>query len=569
MIDTPQSDVVILGGGLAGLTLALQLKQTQPEMAITIIERRAVAAQQATHKIGESVVELGSFYLREVLGLAEYLDEHHIRKRGFRFFLPSTDNRDLSDRLEIGSKIHQPFPAHQIDRGALENELVRRVKALGIQILLGAQVRDISWAAKGQIGHTVQYETPDAQHTIRTRWVVDATGRRSFLKRKLKLAKPLDHHVHTVWFRIEETVDINTWSDKLTWQQAFPPDHRRLATNHLMGAGYWLWVIALPDGYTSFGIVVDPSIHAPDQFRNWPAALRWLHEHEPVAARMLAPLEDRMADYRSLKHPAHDTARFYHTDRWGLTGDAGAFLDPLYSPGTDFIALGNSWLTELISRDLEGADIRLPVMMYERAHRSLLQGWSKLYQGMYPLMGKTQLMIFKIIWDWATYWAVPCLMFMNGGYTQPETLKGYSAAPGHLGQRFSRLNASIQAFFKAWGAYDMPACQHTQLNFFDVQSLDRLHKGLHIRHRSDALLSQLEQNLQLLERMAAEMFRMAAGQVHGLAEIPFVDPYHLNLQEAGGTAAGGQALPPDPEMQQDLATAWLSSTPTKARPYVA
>lgn len=47
------------------------------------------------------------------------------------------------------------------------------------------------------------------------------------------------------------------------------------------------------------------------------------------------------------------------------------FLDPLYSPGTDFISLNNSWLSDLILRDLDGEDITGRVHIYEQSHLAL------------------------------------------------------------------------------------------------------------------------------------------------------------------------------------------------------
>ena len=49
-------DVVILGGGLAGLTLAIQLRQQFAAMQILVIERRAHPVPPAAHKVGESSV---------------------------------------------------------------------------------------------------------------------------------------------------------------------------------------------------------------------------------------------------------------------------------------------------------------------------------------------------------------------------------------------------------------------------------------------------------------------------------------------------------------------------------
>ena len=62
------TDVAILGGGLAGLTLAIQLRQRNPGLAVTVIERRAHPVREAAFKVGESTVEIGAHYFAEVLG---------------------------------------------------------------------------------------------------------------------------------------------------------------------------------------------------------------------------------------------------------------------------------------------------------------------------------------------------------------------------------------------------------------------------------------------------------------------------------------------------------------------
>lgn len=134
---TASTDVLVLGGGLAGLTVALQLRQQHPDLAITVVERRAHPLREAAHKVGESTVEIGAHYLADVLGLRDHLDEAQIRKFGFRFFF--SDGRSDIDRCtELGVSQLLPTPSWQIDRGRFENFLGERARAAGIDFLDGA-----------------------------------------------------------------------------------------------------------------------------------------------------------------------------------------------------------------------------------------------------------------------------------------------------------------------------------------------------------------------------------------------------------------------------------------------
>jgi 2-polyprenyl-6-methoxyphenol hydroxylase-like FAD-dependent oxidoreductase len=115
-------DVIILGGGLSGLTLALQLKQTLPDLKVRVLERRHHPVPQAAHKIGESSVEIGAHYFSQTLGLQAHLDQAHLRKFGFRFFF-SEHQKDISKVTELGASRFLTTPSWQIDRGIFENFL--------------------------------------------------------------------------------------------------------------------------------------------------------------------------------------------------------------------------------------------------------------------------------------------------------------------------------------------------------------------------------------------------------------------------------------------------------------
>jgi 2-polyprenyl-6-methoxyphenol hydroxylase-like FAD-dependent oxidoreductase len=112
-------DVAIPGGGLAGLSLALQLTRARPGTTILVVERRDGQAPEAAFKVGESTVELSAHYFSEVLGLRDHLKAHQLPKAGLRYFFLAGDNRDIAARVEFGGTALPPVPSYQLDRGRL------------------------------------------------------------------------------------------------------------------------------------------------------------------------------------------------------------------------------------------------------------------------------------------------------------------------------------------------------------------------------------------------------------------------------------------------------------------
>lgn len=521
-----QYDVIILGGGLAGLTLTIQLKKSNPDLSVLVLEKREGNAPDSTHKVGESTVELGTHYIREVLDLKDYLDEKELPKHGLRFFFTPQHKTNISKRVELGPRELLPVPSHQLDRGTFENELTRLCRELGATVLLGTKATNVDLDEKC---HTVTYKNTNETITAEARWVVDATGRSSFLKRKLGFKKDLDHSVSSAWFRVKGEIDIDDWSDNKSWKTYVRPGLRRLSTVHFMGQGYWVWFIPLATGNTSVGIVADPKYHPFETFNKYEKAMEWLKINEPLCYSILDKKRDDVLDFRVLKHFAHSSEKLYSTDRWGVTGESGLFLDPFYSPGTDFIALNNTFLSDLILRDKQGEDIHLRTNVYERTHFALFDNWVPIYQGMYSMWGLTQTMVLKIFWDWATYWSVPTLLFTNEGYTNILVLRDLFASEGCVGQMFGLLNKQMQKIFSQWAEHDTEVFTERYIDPFDVGYLQKFHKGIDERHSTKELIEKVHNNMAVLEEVATEVFRLMSNKLYSTAMDIKVDPYTMSL----------------------------------------
>lgn len=350
-------DVAIMGGGAAGLTLAMHLHRARPGTSIVVVEK-STRAPEAAHKVGESTVDIAAHYMRDVLKVEPHITGRQLDKFGLRFFFTQADNRDIARRVELGHA-HRPHvgATYQIDRGRFENYLSDELTDLGVDVWVGHRIDKIDLTDTGR-RHSVSVTTPDGEHRgIRARWVLDASGRASLLKRKLGLAKPNGHNVNAAWFRIDHPIDIDEWSSLSSWHERITDGHRRLSTNHLMGEGYWVWLIPLASNSISVGIVADAEIHPFDKINRFEKALTWLREHEPQCAEVVESHRDKLLDFKVMRNYSYGCEQVYSEQGWCLTGEAGIFLDPLYSPGFDVISLSNGLITDLVTRALDGEDI--------------------------------------------------------------------------------------------------------------------------------------------------------------------------------------------------------------------
>ena len=342
-------DVVILGAGLAGSCLARQLKLEQPDLSICVLD----AKTSFDYWVGESTIEVWVDYATRCLGLGPYLAKHHVIKQSLRYYWDS-EARDLpvAEMSEFGVNGYHPQLSYQLDRAALDRDLVRMNRELGVEVRLGTRVSTRRGGDKPVIqidregGHIVE----TSEGAYRCRWLIDAAGRSAPLARALGLeSREPRHPIGGYWARYEGCRNIDDLGDR-QWRRRTAYAQRYLATNHFMYRGYWIWLIPLSEDTVSVGVKYNDELH-PLKLRNAEELTAFLREHRCMR-EILG--EGRPVDFYGLKRVARYTEQLYSTDRWFMTGMSGLFADAFLSTGCAFIAIANRLIGQMIAADRSG-----------------------------------------------------------------------------------------------------------------------------------------------------------------------------------------------------------------------
>ena len=505
-----QHDVCIVGGGLAGLTLARQLRRKLPSLDIAVIEHRRFPVREAAHKVGESTVEVAAHYLANELDLAGHLQNDQLGKFGLRLFFRGEQpvRRDLAQYDELGPSKPLPIPTYQLDRGRLENYLADEWRRTG-DLQDGTTVRAVDLSPGAHRIHVRDAER-GTEKALRCRYLVDASGRRALLRNHTSSGRPARHNHHAVWFRVEGHLDVDAWGADGPWRDRCAGRPRRLSTNHFTGPGYWLWLIPLSSHATSVGLVFDPKAVRMEDVRTRPRLLRWLLREHPLVASKIA--DCKAIDHHVVENYAIGSSRVFSDEGWATTGDASVFTDPLYSPGGDFVALSNGYVAALI----EGDGFEERAAHYQRFYQSFFRNTIALYRGQYLGLGDRDLMVAKLLWDYTFYFGISAKLYFSRKFTDVEFMRG------HLRTllQATALHAGMQRLFRqrARSAHRTGG----QGRFYDHHAVPLFHelqKDL-VDGDPDETGARLVQNLKRLETVRTVVIKMLEDSTAGIAPRP-------------------------------------------------
>ena len=304
-----ECDVLVIGGGPAGSTVAPML--ARKGYRVVLLEK----AHHPRFHIGESLLP-ANMPLLEKLGVADEVRAIGMEKWGAEFVSPWHGHGQEFRFSEAWDK-SMPY-AYQVKRADFDLILIRNAAREGAEVIEGCKVGGVDFLPDDQGAIVSATHDDGREQRWKTRFVVDASGRDTFLANRFRIKHRNPRHnssamyAHFVGARRNEGQAAGNIT--IFWF-----DHG------------WFWFIPLSDGVTSVGATV------------WPYYMktkgsRPLDQFFLDTIAMCPPLAERLKDAQAVT-AAEATGNFSyvsernHGANYLLLGDAFAFIDPVFSSG--------------------------------------------------------------------------------------------------------------------------------------------------------------------------------------------------------------------------------------------
>lgn len=493
-------DVVIIGGGLAGLSLARQLL-LYSEKTVLVLDRES-KLPIAKQKVGESNVQVAGHYFAKVLDMEDHLFHEQVMKYNLRFMWKTGEGTRFEDISHSYIRHFSNIACYQLDRNKFEAELIRRNQDNErFQLLEG--IRDLNIEIQSGGEHTVQFNGC----AVAAGWVVDTSGRVRHLASRMETKRKSEIRHSSAFFWTEGTVNIEKLTDSTLDQIRKRPEREHLghlpfwlATNHFCGEGYWFWVIPLHNR-TSFGLVFDNSLIDVKDVSSEEKLLEWLFQEYPLFERELTV--DKMIDFQVLHNYSHDCDKTISADKWAMSGFSGRFTDPLYSPGGDAISIYNTLIADAINSETD-KDLANKINGYEAMMNTVYLSYIPSFHHSYNALGDQEAFSMKYVWELSIYFSFYVFPFINDLYTDRYFLIPFLRRFAELGELNRETLIAISEYYE-WKKVNLPKPERPR--FFEFKNVDTLVKAeetfYKVGYDPKAALEVLDEQLTNLRELAA------------------------------------------------------------------
>lgn len=346
-----ECDVLVMGSSVSGLMTAAYLKLEHPDLDVVVLG--PPPEREKRPYVGESLVEPAILFLRE-LGMGEFLDNDCLLKNGLTFYHKLQIDDPSDRRYSVHAPEHLHHLARQLNRPVFDRALRDRAEQLGVRMIDG--LAEAVEAGTGGALHRVAARVGEEQVALTSRWIVDATGRRRLLGRKVSTyTKPEQGQRSAFWIRL---VDFEPFTAHIDASMRRPLRYDVwYSTHHFMGHANWIWGIPLQsrehERMISLGITFRPDIFPRrDRMQTVEHMLEYLDAEHPALAAMVR--SGKVLDTNVYREYIYWADQVYSEDGWFLVGDAARAVDPLYSTGMSMTSIQALQISTMIRRKRSG-----------------------------------------------------------------------------------------------------------------------------------------------------------------------------------------------------------------------
>ncbi|MGH3679784.1 MAG: NAD(P)/FAD-dependent oxidoreductase [Natronosporangium sp.] len=349
-------DAVVIGAGPGGSTCAREL--ARQGLSVILLERTGFPR----FHVGESMIPYMAGLL-DRLGLLDTVAEvDYPRKVGAEFTSDTGAFRRVSFKNQGSGRRHETF---QVERAHFDDLLLSCARQAGVVVRHGARVDEVVVESGRVVG--VRYRSEGERSEIRSRFVIDASGRAGIVVRQFGLRRTIDKLRMVAVYRHFGNLDERCnpgWEGDIQ------------IGNHPEG---WVWAIPIWRDTMSVGTVMPRHV-----FRTR-ASQELFDDHRHRIPRIVA----RMRGTSPVGELRVETDYCYFSDQvagpgWFAVGDAGCFVDPIFSGGV-YLAMATGNRAAEVVTDLvrSGASEAAGQYRFSAFYKTGYDTYSRLIQAFY------------------------------------------------------------------------------------------------------------------------------------------------------------------------------------------